>query len=649
MAPSTSSKARSESNATVISSVTATTATKGAALKSLPSPKDLSHLFSVITRNREESDIKAFYKFMQIPGISNFAGGMPNAQYFPFETIEAQISKPDRWQPSSNYPEQIEEPAPEPAPTVPTSSLHGFISHINKKGKTIINKDNSKESEAHKKPTRIVIPKIVHETDPAKRVDLTTALQYGQVAGYPPLLSFIKQFTNQVLYPDVPYKGGVDVILNNGSTDGFSKVLQLLVDPWYEGLHPTSERQGMICETFVFGNIITQVKPLGINIVPIEIDDQGMVVEGPGGLREVLENWDPENGLLPHFLYTVTMGDNPSSGVVGIRRRREIYALASKFDIIIVEDDPYWFLQFPSAALHEAKARGYGKPQDNQSPKPAIKSGYEFIDSLARSYLSMDIDGRVIRLDTFSKSIAPGARLGYITAQPAIIERLTRIAETGTGQPSGVVQALVAQTLLGPHSTTLQKFFYLPPSKKSSFTGWKLDGWVRWLEGLRGEYERRMIRMCKTLEENAFQLNSSTPSSPDSDWNIITKTRLMDFDWPRGGMFLWVRVHFEKHPLYQAKVGRKSLPIIDGPALSKAFLIHSIKAPHLVLGSPGTMFSATPQIRDERGWRYVRLCFAAESDENIDAGSLRFTKAVQSFFEIQEISEIQELLEELHG
>lgn len=224
-----------------------------------------------------------------------------------------------------------------------------------------------------------------------------------------------------------------------------------------------------------------------------------------------------------------------------------------------------------------------------------------------------------------------------------------RIAETGAGQPSGFVQALVAQTLLGPQSSTLQKFFYLPQSKKPTFTGWKLDGWVRWLEGLRGEYERRMIRMCKTLEENAFQLNSSTPSSPDSDWNIITKTRLMDFDWPRGGMFLWVRVHFEKHPLYQAKVGRKSLPTIDGPALSKAFLIHSTRAPHLVLGSPGTMFSATPQIRDERGWRYVRLCFAAESDENIDAGSLRFTKAVQSFFEIQEISEIQELLEELHG
>jgi hypothetical protein len=45
------------------------------ALQALPPPKDLSHLFSKVTRNRKPSNIKAFYKFMQIPGISNFAGG----------------------------------------------------------------------------------------------------------------------------------------------------------------------------------------------------------------------------------------------------------------------------------------------------------------------------------------------------------------------------------------------------------------------------------------------------------------------------------------------------------------------------------------------------------------------------------------------
>lgn len=46
-----------------------------ATLKSLPQPKDLSHHFSIVTKNREQSRIKAFYRFIRIPGISNFSGG----------------------------------------------------------------------------------------------------------------------------------------------------------------------------------------------------------------------------------------------------------------------------------------------------------------------------------------------------------------------------------------------------------------------------------------------------------------------------------------------------------------------------------------------------------------------------------------------
>jgi DNA-binding transcriptional MocR family regulator len=152
--------------------------------------------------------------------------------------------------------------------------------------------------------------------------------------------------------------------------------------------------------------------------------------------------------------------------------------------------------------------------------------------------------------------------------------------------------------------------------------------------------------MCTILEENAFMLRQSTSESPDLDWDMISKIRLFDFDWPRGGMFVWLRVHFEKHPLYQAH-GGKLAPVIDGPALASAFLIHSTHAPHLVLGSPGSMFSATPEIREKYGWQYIRLCFAAESDENIDGGSLRFANSVHEFFKIKESDQIEKLIEEL--
>ena len=120
------------------------------------------------------------------------------------------------------------------------------------------------------------------------------------------------------------------------------------------------------------------------------------------------------------------MGHNPTGSVLTVKRRKEIYALCCKYDIIIVEDDPYWYLQFPSAAELEARSRGLASPRSVEKFKPTKSSGYDFLDSLTPSFLSMDTEGRVARLDTFSKTVAPGCRLGWVTAQPAVIERLGR-------------------------------------------------------------------------------------------------------------------------------------------------------------------------------------------------------------------------------
>jgi DNA-binding transcriptional MocR family regulator len=117
---------------------------------------------------------------------------------------------------------------------------------------------------------------------------------------------------------------------------------------------------------------------------------------------------------------------------------------------MIIEDDPYWYLQFPSAAACEAEARNL--PAPSAAPVHTFKksSGYPFLDSLVPSYLNIDYDGRVIRLDTFSKTVAPGCRLGWITAQPAIVERIVRISESGTQQPSGFVQSMISELIMGP-------------------------------------------------------------------------------------------------------------------------------------------------------------------------------------------------------
>ncbi|KAI1170307.1 pyridoxal phosphate-dependent transferase [Nemania sp. FL0916] len=584
-----------------------------------PAPKDMSHHFSDVSMAREPNALKKFYRFFAIPGIGNFAGGLPNAQFFPFDTLEAQSAHPTRWTPTPNRP-GADDPSSVTAPAKASTRGAKTTSHV-------------------------VVPHEDSTADLTKKIDLTTALQYGQASGYPPLLSFVRQFTRECLHPNVPYQGGPETALTVGSTDGYSKVLELFTNVWVEGKNDIRERPGLLIEVFAYPSILSQSKPRGVQICPVEIDEEGMAPYGPGGLEDVLANWDDAKGKRPHLLYIVSMGDNPTSGVVSLQRRRELYKICSKYDVIIVEDEPYWYLQYPSAELEEAKARNKPIPEFKIANTLPKKSGHSFLDSLAPSFLNVDVDGRVVRLDTFSKTVAPGCRLGWVTASPQICDQIVRISETGTQQPSGFVQSLIAENIMGPQPEASAAFTSRSRKDQISFNGWKTEGWVRWLAGLRGEYERRMNEMCHLLEEHAYQLKQSTPvRESDSDWGVITKTKLYDFDWPRGGMFLWLRIYFEQHPMFGALGSGGTL--IDGMALSAALMMFLTHKPHLVLVSPGTMFSVTPEIAARRGWQYYRVCFAAETDEMNRACSTRLGLGIQKFWRIKTVAEIEALLDE---
>jgi len=351
-----------------------------------------------------------------------------------------------------------------------------------------------------------------------------------------------------------------------------------------------------------------------------------------GGLEDVLANWDVRKGKRPHLMYTVTIGQNPTSGTLPVQRRKEIYALCSKYDVIIIEDDPYWYIQFPSAAGAEAAARGIPYTYTPMhTPSPTSKSsGFEFLDSLVPSYLSVDTEGRVVRLDTFSKTVAPGTRLGWVTAQPAIVERILRITENSTQQPSGFVQSMIAELIIGPQSKDDGG-----RGGAKNGEGWKVDGWVRWLEGLRGSYERRMNRMCQALEDGRFALKQQTPiKEEESDWAVVSKVKMYEFDWPRGGMFVWIKMAFETHPL-SGKV--------EGARLANALWIFLTTKPYLVLVSPGTIFSPSTEIAEADGWKYFRMCFAAVAEDEVEASSVRFANGVAGFWKIKNTKDLEDI------
>ena len=116
----------------------------------------------------------------------------------------------------------------------------------------------------------------------------------------------MRQFTRENLHPNVPYAGGPEIILTCGSTDGFSKAIDALSNPWIEGRDWTRDREGLLVESFAYMNAVQTARPRGLNIVPVAIDDEGMQADGKGGLEDVLENWDESRGKRPHLIYTVT-------------------------------------------------------------------------------------------------------------------------------------------------------------------------------------------------------------------------------------------------------------------------------------------------------------------------------------------------------
>jgi tryptophan aminotransferase len=123
------------------------------------------------------------------------------------------------------------------------------------------------------------------------------------------------------------------------------------------------------------------------HIIPISSDAQGV---SPGSLRSVLQDWhsapSTSSKRFPKCLYTVPIGANPTGTTAGEERKREVLAIAREFGILILEDDPYYFLSF----------EGLGEdPVTRKRPK-----SYFALENEDREKWG---DGRVLRFESFSK------------------------------------------------------------------------------------------------------------------------------------------------------------------------------------------------------------------------------------------------------
>lgn len=84
------------------------------------------------------------------------------------------------------------------------------------------------------------------------------------------------------------------------------------------------------------------------NLLPVDSDAQGL---NPSHLRKVLSRWSlsdvgKSGSGIPKILYCIPNGGNPTGSSLTLERKKEIYKIAQEYDLLILEDDPYFYIQF---------------------------------------------------------------------------------------------------------------------------------------------------------------------------------------------------------------------------------------------------------------------------------------------------------------
>ncbi|KAF9159054.1 hypothetical protein BGX21_003461 [Mortierella sp. AD011] len=220
---------------------------------------------------------------------------------------------------------------------------------------------------------------------------LGEALTYGPSDGLPQLNNWLKEL--QKIQHSPPRNFAVTI--GTGSQDLVTKAFQMLIN----------DGDNILFESPGYVGVIAYLRHLPCNLVDVDLDSHGIV---PAKLRAQLESW-PADKRKPKVLYTVPVGGNPTGVSQTLERKKEIYEITREHNLLILEDDPYYYLQ-------------YGEK--------------------IPSYFSMDVDGRVLRFDSMSKILSSGLRVGWATGPEELVNCMNLITMTSNLQPSSVAQAI---------------------------------------------------------------------------------------------------------------------------------------------------------------------------------------------------------------
>jgi 2-aminoadipate transaminase len=211
--------------------------------------------------------------------------------------------------------------------------------------------------------------------------------------GYPGLRQFVADRCKRHRGMNVPID---DVMIVTGSGQGLEMISKLLVNPG----------DTVLCEEFCYQGALNRFRRLGAKIEAMKLDADGIVIDALAAQLEAMK----ANGITPKFIYTIPTIQNPTASILPLDRRHALLQLARQHNIAIFEDECYADLLW----------QGVEAPPSLYALDP----------------------GCVIHLGSFSKSLAPALRLGYIVADWEIMRRLLPLkGDSGTGALDQMVVA----------------------------------------------------------------------------------------------------------------------------------------------------------------------------------------------------------------
>ncbi|MDI7274473.1 MAG: PLP-dependent aminotransferase family protein [Anaerolineae bacterium] len=233
------------------------------------------------------------------------------------------------------------------------------------------------------------------------------ALQYGLTEGFRPLRQMLAERARARGMP----VDEENVLITSGSQQGLDLVGRALIDPG----------DTILVERPTYLGALQAWSAYGARYVSVPLDDEGMCVDQA---EETIREHRPK------LVYAMPNFHNPAGVTMSLARRQDLVALAERYGVAIVEDDPYGELCYDG------------------EPPPSLYA----IDAAARA---PGDEGCVIRLSTFSKTLAPGMRLGWCIA-PATVSRQLVMAKQGADLHSNAFCQAIAyeyckRGLLEPH------------------------------------------------------------------------------------------------------------------------------------------------------------------------------------------------------